>query len=71
MKLKEYLEGMEQVIADNPGALEWEVIYSSDNLGSHFEPVNSWPSVGHCSPDHGGIDAWSSPAVPRNCICLN
>ncbi len=72
MKLKEYLAQMKQVIKDNPGALEWEVIYSSDSEGNNFEPVYYSPSVGHYSPDDGGlITDENYPGKPRNCICIN
>ena len=49
MKLKEYLEELNQVVSDYPEVLEFEVIYSHDDEGNEFQKVNNTPSFSKVS----------------------
>lgn len=46
MKLKEFLEGLNQLIKDNPTYLDLTVIASEDAEGNGFDEVYHGPSVG-------------------------
>jgi len=41
MKLLEYIDGLLELIKENPEAAEFEVIYSHDDEGNEFQKVHS------------------------------
>ena len=45
MKLKEYVQRLHELIALNPEALDFEMIYSTDDEGNEFNKVNNAPSL--------------------------
>lgn len=52
MKLKEYVQHLHELIALNPEALDYEVIYSADDEGNEFNKVNNIPSLVSISNIH-------------------
>lgn len=46
MTLKEYLENLNEFIAEHPEALEYEVVTSADDEGNYYNPVHYTPSIG-------------------------
>lgn len=68
MKLKEYIESLNQMVKDDPSILEYDVVYSSDDEGNSYEFVAFTPSVGHFSGiPWNGFDPTENP----NAICIN
>lgn len=47
MKLKEYVEGLVNLLIDNPGAADFTVVTSADDEGNGFNLVYYGPSIGH------------------------
>ena len=45
--LKQYLENIQNFIKENPGALDFEVVYSADEEGNEFKPIQFLPTRGH------------------------
>jgi len=58
MKLKEYLEELNQIVSDYPEVLEFEVIYSHDDEGNEFQKVNNSPTFTKVSnlEDHRDLE---------------
>lgn len=69
MKFKEYLKHLQKLAKVNPEALEYEVVYSSDDEGNFFQPVHMGPCVGHYTSS-GDFDA-EPPEEEKNAVCLN
>lgn len=46
MKLREYIEQLQQFIKDNPGSENLTVIYSVDDEGNYFHKVHYPPTLG-------------------------
>lgn len=44
MKLKEYLNNLQEFIKENPQSVEFEVAYSADDEGNYYQKVNFTPS---------------------------
>ena len=44
MKLREYLEALNQLVKDNPQALDMEVVYAKDDEGNGYQYVGYTPS---------------------------
>lgn len=66
MKLKEYIESLNDLIKENPELLEAEVIYSIDEEGNAYNEVYFGPSTGNYS--NGDFDQESENI---NAICIN
>jgi hypothetical protein len=45
MKLKEYVQHLHELIALNPEALDYDVIYSADDEGNEYNKLNFKPSL--------------------------
>lgn len=73
MKLKEYLESLNDLAKENPELLESQVIYSSDDEGNSYEEVyytasvvkGEWEGREFCRTDSEDDD-WLETA-----ICIN
>lgn len=46
MKLKEYLENLQELVKTNPETLEMDVVYSKDAEGNGFDKIYDGPSIG-------------------------
>ena len=51
MKLKEFMENLNEFIKENPEALELDVIYSKDDEGNGYQEVNDWIGMGQFDYD--------------------
>ena len=74
MKLKQYLEILNEMVKDNPEILEYDVIYSSDDEGNNFDFVNYSPTVGEFKEEEFGRGYYtfnSQAEINKNAICLN
>lgn len=75
MILKEYMEGLEKFIKENPDALELDVITSKDDEGNGFNLVHYSPSKGifnegeFISADQ--LEDWDREPEEINAVCLN
>ena len=45
MKLREYLEALNELVKENPDALEMEVAYTKDDEGNGYQYVSATPEV--------------------------
>jgi hypothetical protein len=84
MKLKEYLENLNNFVKENPDALDLEVIYSSDDEGNDFQAVHYTPQMGifeDLLSDKAGyrgefisseqLEDWDRSKDEINAICIN
>ena len=69
MKLKEYIEVLNQMIEKDPSLLKFEVITSIDDEGNGFNPVNYYPAIGKYNRKNREFAAENSET--HNAICLN
>jgi len=69
MKLKKYLEFLNNMVKDNPKALDYDVVYSSDDEGNAFSGVFYRPSVGYYDKDTLSFDGKSCRG--NNSVCIN
>ena len=69
MKLKEYLENINKLAAENPEALEFEVISSIDDEGNGYKRIYYSPSLG--SYDDGEFFVSDAYRLEFNAICIN
>lgn len=74
MKLKEYLEELQNMINDNPEILEYDLIYSSDDEGNSFDMISFGPSIqkfnGENTVHPDDIENYEESEL-TNVICLN
>ncbi len=74
MKLKDYLEYLNNLVKDDPEILDYDVIYAADDEGNHFSKLHYTPSLGYFDGDN----FYSSEAKEDyeiedadNSICIN
>ena len=46
MTLKEYVDNLNKILADNPKAAEYEVVTSIDDEGNGYNRINYGPTLG-------------------------
>lgn len=63
MKLKEYIQGLQDLIDKNPEVADYEVIYSVDDEGNGYGIVNWDPSIGYYDQDNEWIDEDDTEAL--------
>lgn len=70
MKLKKYLDHLNELVKNNPAALDYDVVTSADDEGNYFVPVIFTPSIGEYS---GGefTPAGEDEGIEANSVCLN
>ena len=75
MKLKEFIKQLEELVEKNPEYREFEVVYSVDDEGNQYFPVEYEPSIGlyrdgefYCSHELKDFDLASEKP---NSICIN
>ena len=75
MKLKEYIENLNLLVAKNPEYAELDVIYSADDEGNQYFPIAYEPTIGfhqrgefYCQHELEDFDL--SDKKP-NSICIN
>ena len=75
MKLKEYIENLNLLIAENPEYAELDVIYSADDEGNQYFPVIYEPTIGfhqkgefYCPHEFEDFDLADKKP---NSICIN
>ncbi len=75
MTLKEYFEGLQEFIKENPDALDLEVVTSKDDEGNGFNRVHYGPSKGHYDEDSftsvDMFDEWGIDEDNVNAVCVN
>lgn len=68
MKLKEFIDTLNEMVEANPKLLEFDVVYSSDSEGNYYDHVFYTPTVGNFTNDFENIfDESKKP----NAICIN
>jgi len=68
MKLKQFLDNLNDLIKRNPEALEFEVISAIDEEGNGYNKIYYAPSMGHF--DNGEFTNSDNPTY-ANSICIN
>jgi hypothetical protein len=75
MTLKEYIEGLQEFVKENPDALELEVITSIDDEGNGYNPVYYGPSKGHYDGgDYSPVSSFEEYGLDNddiNSVCVN
>jgi hypothetical protein len=78
MKLKEFLDGLNQLVKDYPACLNLDVITAKDAEGNGFEIVHYGPSVGvfeddeFCPKDSDYFEEeYGYTDTDVNAICIN
>lgn len=67
MTLENYIKVLTKLVQDNPNAGNYLVIYSADDEGNHFQPVQFHPTIGTYKWD--GFD--DSKSKDNNAVCIN
>lgn len=68
MKLKEYLESLQDLVKAHPQVLELPVIYSKDDEGNFYKNVHYTPSLTFF--EDGEVDTVNHPDA-ANSVCIN
>ena len=75
MTLKEYIEGLQEFVKENPDALELEVITSIDDEGNGYNAVYYGPSKGHYDgDDYSPVSSFEEYGLDNddiNSVCVN
>lgn len=75
MKLKEYLENLNQFIAENPEALNLDVITSKDDEGNGYNAVYYTPTAGILDGDDfipsDQLNEFDKSIDDINVVCIN
>lgn len=68
MKLKDYIKKLTDIAEANPKALEYDVVYSTDDEGNAFNEVYCGPTTGYFD----GCEFYNQDSdQDDNAICLN
>jgi hypothetical protein len=67
MKLKKYVQFLDEFVKMYPEALDLEVIYCRDDEGNGFDPVKYSPTLGQFDEDGMFKDTKDDP----NAVCIN
>ena len=75
MTLKEYLENLNEFVAEHPEALEYEVVTSADDEGNYYNPVHYTPSIGLFKDDEfthkDNFEECEIDNEDANSVCIN
>jgi len=71
MKLRKYIEFLNGLIKEDPDALDYEVVTSSDDEGNNFNKVYYKPSIGQFDEATWQFDNDKDAAKKPNAVCLN
>lgn len=75
MKLKEYLENINELVKADPNILDYTVVFSSDDEGNSYNEVHYEPSLGIYEDDEWvGVEYDSYENYDEkdiNAICIN
>lgn len=75
MTLREYIEGLQDFVKENPNALELEVISCIDNEGNGYNEVYYGPSLGHFDDNefipYSQFEEWGREDSDINAVCVN
>ena len=75
MTLREFMKGLDKFVAENPTALDLEVITSSDDEGNCYTPVVFEPSLGFYEDDDfidkTMLNDWGRDDDDVNAVCIN
>jgi hypothetical protein len=75
MTLKEYIEGLQEFIKENPNALDLEVVTSKDDEGNGYNRVYYSPTLGQFEDNefiaYSQFDEWERDDSDVNAVCVN
>ena len=75
MKLREYIENLNEFVKENPETLDMIVVYAKDSEGNGFEEVYYTPNKGCFDPDERNfVDVENYEELDENdtnAVCIN
>jgi hypothetical protein len=81
MKLKEYIQQLQELVDTNPEAADLIVVYSKDDEGNEFQVVNWTATLGHFKGKYRGAfisetgikedEDLEEGDYPINAVCIN
>lgn len=71
MTLREYIDGLNQFVVDNPETLDMTVIYGTDAEGNGFEEVYYGPTKGVYDDDEFSSHPDEIDKEDINAVCIN
>lgn len=79
MKLRDYIDGLNELVKEMPEALDFDVVSASDDEGNSYHIVNFGPSIGHFDTEERdflsaeGWEPWDdNDEMPENnAVCIN
>jgi|TARA_Y100000310_G_C20571644_1_gene758347 uncharacterized protein YkuJ len=77
MKLHEYIEQLQEFVADNPECDDMEVVFSKDEEGNGFNVVSYSPSKGVFNRndkdfiESGNLEGYGFDDSDINSVCIN
>jgi len=69
MKLRKFLENLNNMVAEDKSLLDFDVVTAIDDEGNGFKPVYYAPSTGKF--DGQDFDSNKEANIKPNAICLN
>ena len=70
MKLSEYILELNKLVKENPECLHYEVVYSADDEGNHYQSVHFTPCIGEFK-ERCYDGQWETETSNPNAVCLN
>lgn len=70
MKLSDYILELSKLVRENPKCLDYDVIYSADDEGNHYQMVHFSPSIVEFKELGYGGECETETSNP-NAVCLN
>ena len=75
MKLKDYIEDLNELVKQHPEALELDVVCASDDEGNDFSRVHNFAALGYFEPGQftpeSEFKACDMINTKSNAVCLN
>ncbi len=71
MKLEQYIQGLQDLIEENPEAKDFTVVTSIDDEGNGFSEIYWGPSLGEYDGEDFMQDNAEDDPVEVNAVCVN
>jgi len=71
MKFKDYLEKINAFAEDHPEAMDYDVVYASDDEGNYYNELYNSPFTGHFGDGEFFFGEDLEEVFPVNAVCIN
>lgn len=73
MTLKEYIQGLQEFVEENPEAADFKVVSAIDEEGNGFNEVKFGPTLGYFDDSYGGFTHADEEELEEepNAVCIN